>query len=110
MLAIRNHIRVCRLSFRTVVCLMMLLALSGKAQFEGWKHSGSMFILTTPDGADLGPGVVVKDFPLLVRLHRDFFPFDEAAADGSDIRFSIQGKALAYELEKWDPEAGSASL
>ncbi|MEC9093277.1 MAG: DUF2341 domain-containing protein, partial [Planctomycetota bacterium] len=79
-------------------------------QFAEWKHSGSIYILTTPEGADLPASVSVKGFPLLIRLHRDFFPFGEAAKGGSDIRFSAAGKPLAFEIEHWDQAAGMASI
>jgi len=46
----------------------------------GWEHSGSMFILTTPEGADLPAGESVCEFPLLVRLKRESFD-PEADAD-----------------------------
>jgi hypothetical protein len=80
------------------------------AQFPGWAHSGSMYILTTPEGAGLEEGAVVKDFPLLVRLNPDHFPFSEAAIDGRDIRFSSGGNPLSHEIEEWDREAGQASI
>ena len=42
------------------------------AQYDAWKYSGSMYIVTTPDGADLPEAAVERDFPLLVRLNRGF--------------------------------------
>jgi len=83
---------------------------SASAQYADWEHSGSMYILTTPEGANLPASASVTDFPLLVRLHRDHFPFSEAEARGSDIRFSAEGKPLSYDIEEWDKEAGSASI
>ena len=80
------------------------------AQYSEWKHSGSIWILTTPEGADLPESAAVRDFPVLVRLHRDFFPFSEAAKDGRDIRFSSGEEPLAFEVERWDVEAGTASI
>ena len=80
------------------------------AQYADWEHSGSMYILTTPEGANLPASASVTDFPLLVRLHRDHFPFSEAEEGGSDIRFSAGGKPLSYEIEEWDKEAGVASI
>ena len=58
---------------------------------SGWKHSATVTLLTTPDGANLPPTAVVTDFPVLVRLHRDWFDFNQARPDGSDIRFSAAG-------------------
>ena len=79
------------------------------AQYEDWKHTGSIYVLTTPEGADLPASAAVKDFPLLVRLHRGHFSFSEADAGGNDIRFSSGGSPLPFEIEHWDPEAGTAS-
>ena len=80
------------------------------AQYADWEHSGSIYILTTPEGADLPASASVKDFPVLVRLHRDHFRFSEAGEAGSDIRFSAGGKPLSYEIETWDKEAGAAAI
>jgi hypothetical protein len=43
--------------------------------YQGWLHSGSIYILTTPEGADLPASTSEEGFPLLVRLHKDFFDF-----------------------------------
>lgn len=80
------------------------------AQYPGWQHSGSISILTTPDGADLPASASVKDFPVLVRLHEDYFDFGQAMAQGEDLRFSADGKALAYQVEEWDAAQGTASI
>ncbi len=79
--------------------------------FQNWQHSGALTILTTPDGADLPRGAVVEEFPLLVRLDKDWFDFTQAKAGGEDVRFSTEtGKALAYEIEEWDAAKGTASI
>jgi hypothetical protein len=83
---------------------------SASAQYADWKHSGSMYILTTPEGSNLPASTSVTDFPLLVRLHSDHFRFSEAEAGGSDIRFSAGEKPLSYEIEEWDKETGTASI
>ena len=83
---------------------VLVLAVGGRASaaYPGWKHSGSVFVLTTPDGADLPPASSVENFPLLVRLHKDFFAFSQAKAGGEDLRFaSNTGEPLAYEIEEW---------
>lgn len=82
----------------------------GTASAE-WAHSGLLSILTTPDGANVPAGAVEKGFPLLVRLHRDFFDFGQAKADGADIRFATRaGESLPCQIEEWDPTRGVASL
>jgi hypothetical protein len=77
----------------------------------GWKHSGDFTVLTTPDGANLPAGVVVEEFPMLVRLHRDGFDFLQAKTDGGDVRFTTtDGKLLAHQIEEWDAAKGEASV
>jgi len=81
------------------------------AQYAGWQHSGSLVLLTTQEGADLPATAVVKGFPLLVRLGRDFFDFSQAKPDGADVRFSASdGSPLPYQIEQWDPAGGTASI
>ena len=81
------------------------------AQYQGWQHSGALTILTTPAGANLPGGAAVEGFPLLVRLHKDWFDFKQAKADGADLRFADHaGKALAYQVEEWDAAGGTASV
>ena len=89
---------------------ILFVVSSASAQYADWKHSGSIYILTTPEGANLPASAGVKDFPLLVRLHGDHFSFSEAEEGGSDIRFSAGGQPLAYEIEQWDEKAGTASI
>ena len=53
----------------------------------------------------------VKDFPLLVRLDKDFFDFTQAKPKGEDIRFSTPaGTELPYQIEQWDAGKGSAII
>src|SRR5437868_2928008 len=102
----KSHLLVIALTF-----VLGLRAVPSSAQYEGWKHSGSIYILTTPEGANLPAAVSVDGFPLLVRLHKDFFDFSQAKAAGEDIRFSSStGAPLAYQIEQWDPATGVASI
>ncbi len=92
---------------------LMLLMLLGTThgQYAGWQHSGSLYIRTTPEGANLPASASEDGFPLLVRLHKDFFDFSQAKAQGEDIRFSTStGTPLAYQIEEWDAKSGSASI
>jgi hypothetical protein len=94
-----------------VVSAFTLIRIEAADQYSGWKYSGSVFIITTPEGANLPSSVVEKDFPLLVRLHKDFFNFSQAKPDGADIRFSTSsGEPLAYQIEDWDAARGVASI
>ena len=95
----------------TVLVLVLLSAMPASAQYAGWQHSGTLTILTTPDGANLPAGAAVEGFPLLVRLHKDWFDFKQAKPDGADVRFSDgAGKALAFQIEQWDAARGEASV
>ncbi len=81
------------------------------APFTGWQSSGSIYVLTTPEGADLQASAVVEGFPLLVRLRKDTFDFTKAQPHGEDVRFATgAGVALAYEIEEWDAARGEASV
>ena len=91
----------------------VFLTLFGPALAEdvAWQGSGAICVLTTPDGANLPASASEEGFPLLVRLHKDFFDFSVAKANGEDIRFSTStGKALAYQIEQWDARNGTASI
>ena len=92
---------------------LSLLALPVRAAdpYPGWGHSGKVYVITTPEGAALPAGTVLKDFPTLIRLHRDSFPFAEALPGGADVRFSdAAGNRLAHQIEQWDAAAGEASV
>ncbi len=92
-------------------CLALALAGPASADYSSWKHAGSIYILTTPDGADLPASAAVENFPLLVRLHKDSFDFTQAEPGGADLRFaSSTGRPLAYQIEEWDAAAGAASV
>ena len=83
----------------------------GEDYRHAWKHFGSLYVLTTPDGANLPAKVTLKDFPLLVRLDKDFFDFSQAKQHGEDLRFSLPGgDSLPYQVEEWDPAKGVASI
>ncbi len=91
--------------------LFLAITNSASAQYGGWAHSGSVYILTTPEGADLPATASVENFPIIVRLHRDFFDFKKAKPNGEDLRFSTaKGDALAYQIEEWDAKNGTACV
>ena len=103
-----------------VALLLAPLARSGAAEdkpaeafakYPGWQHSGSLYILTTPEGANLPATASEDGFPLLVRLDKDWFDFSQAKANGEDIRFATgTGTPLAYEIDAWDAAKGTASI
>ena len=105
-------------AFLTLAAILFPLLSTAQAQsgaavapYPAWQHSGVLTILTTPEGADLPVGTVTEGFPLLVRLHKDWFDFKQAKADGADVRFSTSaGAPLPYQVEEWDAANGSASI
>lgn len=90
----------------------VLLSLSGaQAQYAGWQHSGSLWVLTDAQGAALPAGAVEEGFPLLLRLHGDWFDFRQAQPHGEDLRVATAaGAPLPYQVEEWDPARGTASV
>ncbi|MBL8811062.1 MAG: zinc-dependent peptidase, partial [Planctomycetaceae bacterium] len=91
----------------------------GKAQaattpdnkYGDWKYNGTIWLLTTPDGADIPAGTSVEQFPVLIRLVADSFDFSQAARDGADIRFATESdEPLSYQIEEWNAEKGVACI
>ncbi len=81
------------------------------APFKDWRHSGTLTILTDSAGADLPATAEERDFPLLVRLHKDWFDFSQTHAQGADLRFSDnRGTPLAHQIESWDAALGEAAI
>ena len=76
-----------------------------------WTYSGPLFILTTPEGANLPAGSTETNFPLLVRFNSSNFNFGQAQSDGRDIRFTtLAGASLPYQIEQWDSVNGTAAV
>ena len=79
--------------------------------YLAWQYSGSFYILTTPEGANLPGSAAETNFPLLVRLNVGCFNFSQAKAGGADLRFTTSaGASLAYQIEEWDAANGAASI
>ena len=98
---------------RVSLAVLVALVFSGtaSAQYPGWQHSGSLYIVTTPEGANLPASATETNFPLLVRLNKDFFNFSEAKAGGADLRFSSStGSPLPCQIEQWDAANGTANV
>ncbi|MCF7673954.1 MAG: DUF2341 domain-containing protein [Akkermansiaceae bacterium] len=90
---------------------LLLPASAAPPPYRSWAFSGSLFILTTPDGANIATGPAETNFPLLLRFNSANFPFNKAAADGRDIRFTTAtGTALSYQIEQWDAANGQAAV
>jgi hypothetical protein len=102
-----------KMTKKLMISVMMFLGMlaTAPAQYQGWQHTGSFYILTTPEGADLPATASEEGFPLLVRLDKDSFDFKQAQAKGEDLRFSTStGAPLAYQIEAWDTANGTASI
>lgn len=96
---------------RLAVCLVFSGCLSqAVAQYGDWKHSGSIYLVTTSAGANLPASALETNFPLLVRLNKNFFDFSQAKPRGEDICFSANGKPLVYQIERWDAVGGNADI
>ena len=94
-----------------LLVLLLPLARLSAAPYSEWKHSGSVVVITTPEGANLAAGTSVADFPLLVRLHRESFDFSQALPHGDDLRFATSnGVPLPYQIEEWAAEHGEAAV
>ncbi|WP_254510724.1 DUF2341 domain-containing protein [Anatilimnocola floriformis] len=79
--------------------------------YQDWKQRGEFWLLTTPEGAHLPAEAVCENFPVLVRLHRDFFDFKQAQPQGEDIRFATSsGESIAHQIEEWNADQGTASV
>jgi len=97
--------------FRLTFILIFAGFLSqASAQYDDWKHSGLMYIVTDSEGADLPASAVERNFPLLVRLNQEYFDFRQAKPQGEDVRFSSKSKPLDYQIERWDVKRGEADI
>jgi len=82
---------------------------SNRASADAWLYSQTMTIDTTASGANVLEDV--RQYPLAVRLDKSRFDFNQARADGGDIRFfDSAGKALPHAIELWDKAAGTAAV
>lgn len=100
------------LPFVTLLLLAQLAPIQAKGadSLADWAQSGTLAILTTPDGADLPASASLEDFPLLVRLNGETFDFRQAQPHGEDVRFSAEGHPIAHQIEMWDSRLGSAAI
>ena len=69
--------------------------------FSAWAYGTDLLLNTSAAGANVP--ITLTGFPMLVRLSSANFPFDQAQANGRDIRFAKpNGVPLDYEIERWD--------
>lgn len=75
----------------------------------GWTNTSKVYLNTTASGADISGDIT--DFPILLRLNKENFNFDQAKANGEDIRFTkSNGEPLPYEIELWHKDEKRAAL
>jgi hypothetical protein len=74
-----------------------------------WRFSMIIYLNTTSSGANVAGTVI--NFPVLVRLTKSNFDFNQAQAGGNDLRFTkSDNTALPYEIERWDATEGFAEV
>jgi len=81
------------------------------APYAGWIFSKNVFINTTVSGANILEDIF--NFPVLIRLTKSNFRFDEASTTGADFRVfksDSDSSALPIEIENWDSAAGKAEI
>jgi hypothetical protein len=84
-------------------------AVSGRAAADAWSYSQTITLDTTATGANVPEDV--RQYPLAIRLDKSRFDFNQARADGADIRFfDSAGKPLPHAIELWDKAANSAAI
>lgn len=87
----------------------LLLAAARADDYSAWPQAKSVYLNTTPDGANITS--TVRDFPVLVRLTAADFAFAQAKGKGQDIRFATKGGAhLRYQIDRWDSAKGIAEI
>lgn len=75
----------------------------------GWRFGHSLNLNTTSSGADIP--INVTGFPVKINLTDENFDFNDAALDGSDLRFTGRGnRYLSYEIGFWDRDNKSAEI
>ena len=50
--------------------MLALLLQTASAQYQGWQHAGSLYILTTPEGANLPATASEEGFPAVRKKGR----------------------------------------
>gem|GEM_PF-1413479 len=88
----------------TVLLVWLTLAIKGIAgQYDAWQHNMKVTF-------NYGEWERLNNFPALIILNTSIpgFSYSQFAANGQDLRFEdANGVALAYEIEKWDPNGSS---
>jgi hypothetical protein len=77
--------------------------------YPAWQYARPIYLNTTSSGALISESVT--NFPILLRLTRKNFIFNQSDNHGSDILFTnLNGLPLPFEIERWDTGSGSAEI
>lgn len=98
--------QLCRAAFVSVGCALLSALSSFAAVTDLGDFSLKVAFTIDYDGADTLSGI-----PVLVKLAPNSpagFSYADCAADGSDLRFAIEGgSALPFEIDTWNPSGES---
>jgi len=75
----------------TALVLFSLFVRAANADYAGCSILARSILLTTRRARICRPRPSEDGFPLLVRLHKDFFDFSQAKTKGEDLRVSTRG-------------------
>lgn len=80
-----------------------------KSLYHAWRRRATVLVNLKTLG--MNPTWTETDMPLLLRLNKDNFNFNEATYNGRDIRFATaDGPSIAYEITRWEPENERAEI
>ena len=85
-----------------LVGLLFVATMPASAELEGWQYQRE---ITIRDNS----GKTLADYQVLLDLSGSNFPIN-ANADGSDLRFVLDGKELSYGIEEFDPGAKTGKV
>lgn len=92
-----------RRAFSLLACGLLTGANLFAGQFDAWNNSMKVTF-------NYSEWERLNNFPVLIILNPSIpgFSYTQFAANGQDLRFEdANGTALAYEIEKWDPNGSS---
>jgi hypothetical protein len=74
-----------------------------------WEYARPVYLNTSSSGVQISKNVT--GFPLLLRLSKQNFTFDQSFGDGSDLLFTNStGVPLPFEIEYWDTDEEKACV